>query len=119
MSQPQLAITPDASPFALYSQLKIKQNHAYVLEQLQALPALVEELNQQQFRQGDSTTNLTLSLSFTHEFWQKLNQPMPPELEPFSPLGSGDITAPTTDVDVLLHCVVSRAATISVSSTCL
>ncbi len=108
MSQPQLAITPDASPFALYSQLKIKQNHAYVLEQLQALPALVDDLNQQQFSQEYSAANLTLSLSFTHEFWLKLNQPMPPELEVFSPLGDGDITAPATDVDVLIHCHSQR-----------
>ncbi|MBD1575892.1 MULTISPECIES: Dyp-type peroxidase [Vibrio] len=99
MSQPQLAITPDANPFALYSLIKIKQNHAHVLAQLQALPSLVEQLNQQQ-----SGANLVLSLSFTHAFWGKLNQAMPAELEPFSVLGNGDVIAPTTDVDVLLHC---------------
>ncbi|GAL30582.1 hypothetical protein JCM19239_1679 [Vibrio variabilis] len=44
MSLPQSAITPEAEPFALYTQLKVNQNAQQVLEALQKLPALVEEL---------------------------------------------------------------------------
>lgn len=99
MSTPQSAILPEAKPFALYSLLKIKQNYAQVLEQLQALPALVEELNATQ-----PGAELSLSIAFSKAFWQHLETPMPEELIDFSPLGEGATQAPATDVDVLIHC---------------
>ncbi|MBA5763696.1 Dyp-type peroxidase [Vibrio sp. 404] len=98
MSYPQTAILPEAEPFAHYTQLKVRQNAPQVLAQLQALPALVAELNQQQ-----PEAKLTLSIAFTHSFWSQLNQTMPEELIEFPQLGEGDIVAPTTDVDVLVH----------------
>ncbi|WP_162046874.1 Dyp-type peroxidase [Vibrio taketomensis] len=98
MSQPQTAILPEAEPFAHYTLLKIRQNPKHVLSQLQSLPALVEELNQQQ-----PQAKLTLSLSFTHGFWAQLNQAMPAELIEFPVLGEGEIVAPSSDVDVLVH----------------
>ncbi len=60
MSQAQTAIVPDAGPFALYTQLKINQNHATVLEQLKLLPDLVRELNHNQ-----PGADLTLSIAFS------------------------------------------------------
>ncbi|WP_105902501.1 Dyp-type peroxidase [Vibrio gangliei] len=103
MSQPQSAIIPEANPFSLQCLLKINANHAKVLEKLKALPELVAELNKQQ-----PGANLFLSLAFTHAFWQKTNQSMPEELEPFKPLGQGETQAPATETDVLLHCHSTR-----------
>ncbi|GAK87022.1 predicted dye-decolorizing peroxidase (DyP) YfeX-like subgroup [Vibrio ponticus] len=103
MSHPQSAILPEAEPFAHYTLLKVNQNPQQVLAQLQALPALVAELNQQQ-----AQANLTLSVAFTHGFWSQLNQAMPAELIEFPQLGEGEIVAPTSDVDVLVHLHSSR-----------
>lgn len=98
MSNPQSAILPEASPFAQYTLLKVTQNPQLVLEQLQALPALVAELNSNQ-----PGANLAISIAFTKSFWQQLDVAMPEELIDFLVLGEGDIVAPSTDVDVLLH----------------
>lgn len=98
MTQPQIAIVPEANNFAKFAVFKVHQNHAQVLEKLQALPAMIDELNQEQ--QG---AQLTLAISFSHDFWSRLNQNMPPELETFTPLGKGNVTAPATDADVMLH----------------
>ncbi|MCG3721579.1 Dyp-type peroxidase [Vibrio cincinnatiensis] len=103
MSTPQSAILPDAEPFALYSILKIKHNRAQVLAQLQTLPAFVEDINNTQ-----AGAELTLSLAFTKAFWQRVNAPMPEELIDFPILGEGEIQAPSTDVDVLIHCHSKR-----------
>lgn len=103
MSRPQLAITPEANPFSLNCLLKIRSNHENVLKHIKAIPQLVIELNEQQVG-----ANLVSSIAFTHEFWIKTNQPIPEELEPFTPLGSGDITAPATSADVLIHCHSNR-----------
>lgn len=99
MSQPQSAILPVSGAFALYSLLKVNQNHAQVLQQLQALPSLVDEVNQNQ-----PGAQLTLSVAFTHAFWQQLEQPAPEELIEFPVLEKGDIIAPSTEADVLIHC---------------
>lgn len=103
MSLAQTAILPEAGPFALYTLLKIKQNSAKVLAQLQSLPALVEELNQTQ-----PGAELTLSIAFSKSFWQQFDAAMPQELIDFPVLGNGEIVAPSTDVDVLLHCHSQR-----------
>ncbi|EPU2897058.1 TPA: Dyp-type peroxidase [Vibrio vulnificus] len=103
MSLAQTAILPEAGPFALYTLLKINHNPAKVLAQLQSLPALVEELNQSQ-----PDAELTLSIAFSKSFWQQLDMAMPAELIDFPALGEGEIVAPSTDADVLLHCHSKR-----------
>ncbi|EGQ9310943.1 Dyp-type peroxidase [Vibrio vulnificus] len=103
MSLAQTAILPEAGPFALYTLLKINHNPAKVLAQLQSLPALVEELNQSQ-----PDAELTLSIAFSKSFWQQLDMAMPAELIDFPVLGEGEIVAPSTDVDVLMHCHSQR-----------
>ncbi|OAJ92934.1 Dyp-type peroxidase [Vibrio bivalvicida] len=103
MSYPQSAILPEAGPFAQYTLLKVNQNETKVLEQLQALPTLVEELNKQQ-----PGAELTLSIGFTKAFWSKLDVAMPAELIDFPQLGEGDAVAPSSDVDVLIHCHSNR-----------
>jgi len=103
MSYPQSAILPEPGPFAQYTLLKVKQNPQAVLEQLQSLPALVAELNEQQ-----PGAELTLSVAFTKSFWNQLDAEMPAELIDFPVLGEGDVVAPSSDVDVLLHCHSNR-----------
>lgn len=103
MSNPQSAILPEAGPFAQYTLLKVKQNPQTVLEQLQALPALVAELNQQQ-----PGAELTLSVAFTRSFWSQLDAEIPAELIDFPVLGEGEAIAPSSDVDVLVHCHSNR-----------
>lgn len=103
MTQPQTAILPEAGPFALFSLLKVKQNLAHVLAQLKTLPALVNEINQHQ-----PGAELTVSVAFTRTFWQRLNQSMPQELIDFPELGKGETIAPSTEVDVLIHCHSQR-----------
>lgn len=103
MSYPQSAILPEAGPFAQYTLLKVTQNPQQVLEQLQALPALVEQLNDQQ-----PGANLTISIGFTKAFWSNFNVAAPTELIDFPELGEGDVVAPSTDVDVLIHCHSNR-----------
>jgi putative iron-dependent peroxidase len=103
MSNPQSAILPEAGPFAQYTLLKIKQNPQSVVDKLKALPQLVEELNQQQ-----PGADLTLSIAFTKSLWTQLDAAMPPELIDFPVLGEGEVVAPSSDVDVLLHCHSNR-----------
>ncbi|MBE4593833.1 deferrochelatase [Vibrio navarrensis] len=94
----QSAILPEAGPFALYTLLKVKRNASKVLAELQSLPQKVETLNQSQ-----PGANLTVSIAFSKAFWQQLDVSMPEELIDFPLLGEGDIVAPSTEVDVLLH----------------
>ncbi|WP_394127142.1 Dyp-type peroxidase [Vibrio hepatarius] len=103
MSYPQSAILPEAGPFAQYTLLKVNQDAQGVLAQLQALPALVEELNAQQ-----PGAELTLSIAFTKAFWSKLDVAVPSELIDFPQLGEGEAVAPSSDVDVLIHCHSNR-----------
>lgn len=103
MVQCQSAIVPEAGPFALYTQIKIKSETATVVQHLKAIPQLVDELNSSQ-----PGANLMSSVAFSRGFWAKSNQPMPEELIEFTPLGEGEIVAPASDVDVLIHCHSNR-----------
>ncbi len=103
MSKCQSAILPEPNPFALYSQLKVRSNPEAVLDKLKQLPSLVTELNEAQ-----PGAELVISIAFSHAFWTLTNQPMPDELKPFTPLGKDEISAPQTDVDILIHCHSTR-----------
>ncbi len=103
MFKSQTAILPEAGPFALYTLLKVRQNHAHVLQELKALPALVEEINQNQ-----PGAELTVSVAFSKGFWSHFEKASPPELIDFPELGEGETHAPSTDVDVLIHCHATR-----------
>ncbi|WP_394135165.1 Dyp-type peroxidase [Aliivibrio fischeri] len=95
---PQTALLPEPDRFALYVTLNIKSNPQLVLEQLKTLPALIIELNENQ-----PDANLSSAVSFGAEFWSTLSAPMPSELAKFKQLGKGDIIAPATHGDVLIH----------------
>ncbi len=94
----QSAILPNAGSFALYVTFNVKNVEQHVLQQLQLIPSLVDDLNKQQ-----DGANLNVAISFSHSMWEKMDQAMPDELKEFTPLGSGDITAPATGGDILLH----------------
>lgn len=98
MTNCQTAIVPEAGPFALYVQIKITSEPSYVVQQLKAIPKLVEDLNASQ-----PGAQLTSSIAFSRSLWSKTNQAMPDELIDFAQLGQGDIIAPATEVDLLLH----------------
>ena len=98
MSTPQTAIIPEANPFALYALFKVKTDSSKVIEALKALPNVVSDL------QAAQHCEIGLSIAFTHRFWSSLNQAMPEELEPFQELGQGNVTAPVSDADFLIHC---------------
>lgn len=103
MSQAQSAILPEAGPFALYTQLKVTKQAAEVLAHLQSLPQIVNELNDAQ-----PGSELTLSIAFSKQFWVNFEQVAPAELIDFPELGEGDTHAPTSNVDVLIHCHSNR-----------
>ncbi|WP_394248074.1 Dyp-type peroxidase [Vibrio profundi] len=103
MSQAQSAILPEAGPFALYTQLKVTKQAAEVLAHLQSLPQIVNELNDAQ-----PGSELTLSIAFSKQFWVNFEQVAPVELIDFPELGEGEIHAPTSNVDVLIHCHSNR-----------
>lgn len=103
MSQAQSAILPEAGPFALYTQLKVTKQAAEVLAHLQSLPQIVNELNDAQ-----PGSELTLSIAFSKQFWVNFEQVAPAELIDFPELGEGDIHAPRSNVDVLIHCHSNR-----------
>jgi len=103
MSQAQSAILPEAGPFALYTQLKVTKQAPEVLAQLQSLPKLVSELNDAQ-----PGAELTVSVAFSKQFWNTFAQTAPAELIDFPELGDGEIHAPSSNVDVLIHCHSNR-----------
>ncbi|WP_428771787.1 Dyp-type peroxidase [Vibrio sp.] len=98
MQQPQGAILPEAGAFAHYTLLKVVGDAENVLLRLQNLTNLVEEINHNQ-----PGANLRCSVAFSQSFYQRLAGPTPPELIQFPTLGDGDISAPSTDVDILVH----------------
>ena len=83
---PQTALLPEPDRFALYVTLNINTNSRFVLEQLQGLPALISELNENQ-----PDANLSSAISFGADFWATLSASMPSELAKFKQLGKGDI----------------------------
>lgn len=94
----QSAILPEAGPFALYAVFNVQQNRAGVLSQLQKLKSILNDINQSQ-----TDAQLHSSIAFGQSFWTQISQQNPDELTEFKPLGSGDISAPATGGDVLLH----------------
>ncbi len=103
MSLCQSAILPEAEPFALFALFRISSNPQHVLTQLQSLPAVVEAIDKEQ-----PGAMLRMSISFTHAFWSKCNQVMPSELVEFTPLGEGEVLAPATEADFLIHAHSTR-----------
>ncbi len=100
MIQPQSAIVPEPGPFALYVLIKVTGDKSKVLNALQQMGDWVGDIN---FNQPGA--HLTSSIAFSHQFWsESISHDVPSELIPFPRLECGDIEAPTTDVDVLVHC---------------
>ncbi|MGR5130169.1 Dyp-type peroxidase [Photobacterium swingsii] len=103
MSIAQPAIIPSAGPFALYVVMKVIGDKHAVLEQCKRLHSVVESLNTQQI-----DANLRASVAFGKAFWTSLDRGCPENFEDFKALGQGDIVAPATGGDILLHVNASR-----------
>lgn len=103
MTHPQPAILPEAGPFALYVVLKVIGDQAAVVRQCQQWHDTLAELNHQQ-----PEAHLRASVAFGKPFWQSMGQAVPDQFDTFCPLGEGEITAPATGGDVLLHLNSSR-----------
>lgn len=103
MSLCQSAILPEVEPFALFTLCRISRNPEKVLQQLKTLPQLAETINKDQVG-----ARLTVAISFTHRFWSQCDVAMPEELVPFTPLGKGDIQAPATEADFVIHAHSAR-----------
>ncbi|CAM4012261.1 Dyp-type peroxidase [Vibrio neonatus] len=100
MIQPQAAIIPEPSPFALYVLMKVTGDKNKVLTALQKVDGWVEEINANQ-----PGATLATSIAFSHQFWSSsISEEVPSELVPFPVLECDDQIAPSTEVDVLLHC---------------
>lgn len=95
---PQTALLPEPDRFALYVTININSNPQLVLEQLQSLPSLISELNEEQ-----PDAKLSSAISFGADFWSTLSAPMPSELAKFKQLGKGEIIAPATHGDAYIH----------------
>ncbi|MGF1870400.1 Dyp-type peroxidase [Photobacterium indicum] len=103
MATSQPAILPDAGPFSLYVVMKVVGNKDTVIEQCKSLHQTLAVLNEQQ-----PGAELRASIAFGQSFWSSLEKGCPAEFSEFRELGKGDITAPATGGDVLLHVNSSR-----------
>ncbi len=95
---PQSAILPEAGPFSLVCVLNLVGNKEKVIRQCQGLPEIAKKLNHQHV-----SADIHLSMGFGKAFWQQFELGCPDDFEEFTPLGSGDVTAPATGGDILLH----------------
>lgn len=103
MAIAQPAILPEAGPFALYVVMKIVGDKRAVIQQCQSLHQSLATLNEQQ-----ADANLRASVAFGKSFWQSLDKGTPAEFDDFRPLGEGEVKAPATGGDLLLHVNSSR-----------
>ncbi|MGF1714672.1 Dyp-type peroxidase [Photobacterium chitinilyticum] len=103
MAIAQPAILPEAGPFALYVVMKVVGDKRAVLQQCQSLHQSLTVLNEQQ-----ADANLRASVSFGKSFWLSLGKGGPAEFDGFRALGEGEVTAPATGGDILLHVNSSR-----------
>ncbi|MBD8511813.1 Dyp-type peroxidase [Photobacterium sp. CAU 1568] len=95
---PQSAILPEAGPYSLVCVFNLVGNKDKVIRQCQGLLEVAEKLNQQHV-----SACIHLSFGFGKAFWQQFEKGCPNDFEEFAPLGSGDVTAPSTGGDLLLH----------------
>ncbi|KLV05909.1 deferrochelatase [Photobacterium aquae] len=102
MATSQPLILPGAGPFALYTVFKVTGDRAAVVKQCQQVHQLVKTLNEQQ------DADLRASIAFGKSFWLGFEQGCPEGLTEFVELGKGDVTAPATGGDILLHLNSSR-----------
>ncbi|MGF1685997.1 Dyp-type peroxidase [Photobacterium japonica] len=103
MATAQPLILPEAGPFALYAVMKVTGDATSVVKQCQQIHHLVATLNEQQ-----PHSDLRASIAFGKDFWLSLEKGCPAEFDNFVALGQGDITAPATGGDILLHVNSSR-----------
>lgn len=103
MALPQSAIIPEAGSFALYVLLKVRGDAANVINQCQQLHAIANQVNS-----DFSANGIGVSAAFSKSFCDKQGIAVPDSFTSFKPLGKGNITAPSTDCDILVHLHADR-----------
>ncbi|MGR5144251.1 Dyp-type peroxidase [Photobacterium sp. DNB23_23_1] len=103
MATAQPLILPEAGPFALYVVMKATGDNKALIERCQQVHTLVDEINSQQ-----PDAELRASIAFGKTFWASLEKGLPADFDDFEALGEGQVTAPATGGDVLLHLNSSR-----------
>ena len=99
MSTPQSAILPEASQHALYIVINVDNKIDNVVKQCALLPELINKIKQQH-----NTKSLVASLAFGVDYWNVVHPDSKPQhLKSFSQLGEGELVAPATGGDLLLH----------------
>ena len=78
MPQPQSAILPEATPFALFVVMNVHDQTEQVLRQCQSLQQVIDNLNAEQLG-----ANLTVTVAFGKTFWQTLLIPFVPNFTIF------------------------------------
>lgn len=103
MINSQPAIVADVGHFGLYVLFNVTGSPRAVSEKFAGVHALVDEINANQ-----PESHLKASIAFSRSFCDKINLVTPADFVAFTPLGHGDIHAPATQCDILLHVNSSR-----------
>lgn len=98
MATPQSAILAAAGPFALYALLRAHGDPKTVNARCKAVHDLVDQINTDR-----PDARLYASIAFSPSYCARAGIAAPASFSAFKPLGSGAITAPATECDVLCH----------------
>lgn len=100
MSTPQSAILPEDREHGLFLVLHLKPNtdKTVIAAAAASLPIILDDMDE-----VDSSAGMVGSVGFSSELWKQFSDKRPRHLAPFVALGSGDLTAPATGGDVMLH----------------
>ena len=103
MNSPQSAILSESGPFALYALFKVIGDPALVNARCKAVHELIAEINDAQ-----RAAELRAAVSFSSTYWRYTDLESPDSFGDFPTLGQGDLTAPSTNCDFLLHAHSNR-----------
>ncbi len=104
MNTPQSAILPEAAQHAIYMVINVTDKSPDVVKQCAALPALIATIKTQ-YKVG----SLFASLAFGADYWDMIHPDARPlRLKALPAMSQGDVSAPATGGDILLHVHADR-----------
>ncbi len=107
MPQPQAGIVPNPNPNALFLVLRVRDsatNGKAVAKIAASIPALAAKVSG-----VDPRANLVCTVSFGAQLWDVISpKKRPAGLRPFKAIKSGNLSAPSTGGDLLLHILSKR-----------
>lgn len=101
ISQP--AIVAEPGHFGLYVLFKVTGSASAVIAKCTRIHTLVDVISADQ-----PGSNMKAAISFSPSFCKEINLATPANFVEFQPLGQGDVQAPATRCDILLHVNSSR-----------